>query len=183
MAQWKALGIDVARVHVRWVSVAPAANSRRPPKRFDPWNPNDPRYHWGPVDHAIALLVDAGIEPILSVTGSGPLWSSSHPSLHNPRWRPSPRSFAAFATAVARRYRDVVTDYIIWNEPDQAGWLQPQFTCRGTRCTPESPHIYRHLVNAAAPAIRRGTGPPRSSPARWRRAARTRARATARCAR
>jgi hypothetical protein len=155
VAQWKALGIDVARVHVRWVSVAPATNSRRPPRHFDQWNPNDPRYRWGSVDHAIALLIDAGIEPILSVTGSGPLWSSSNPSLHNPRWRPNPRRFAAFAAAVARRYGDVVSDYIIWNEPDQAGWLQPQFSCRGSRCTPESPHIYRHLVNAAGPEIRR----------------------------
>jgi hypothetical protein len=154
VAEWKALGIDVARVHVRWVSVAPATNARRPPKRFDQSDPDDHHYHWGAVDRAIGLLRDAGIEPILSVTGSGPLWSSSRPSLRNPRWRPNPHRFAAFAEAVARRYRDDVTDYIIWNEPDQAGWLQPQFSCRHGRCTPESPHIYRHLVNAAAPAIR-----------------------------
>jgi hypothetical protein len=155
VARWKALGIDVARVHVRWVSVAPATNARRPPKGFDPWNPADPHYHWGAVDHAIGLLRDAGIEPILSVTGSGPLWSSTVPSLGNPRWRPNARRFAAFATAVARRYGDLATDYIIWNEPDQAGWLQPQFTCRGSVCAPASPHIYRQLFNAAAPAIRK----------------------------
>ena len=155
VAQWKSLGIDVARVHVRWVSVAPATNARRPPRHFDPWNPDDPRYHWGAVDHAVGLLRGAGIEPILSVTGSGPLWSSSVPSLGNPRWRPNAHRFAAFATAVARRYGDAVTDYIVWNEPDQAGWLQPQFTCRGRVCTPESPHIYRRLFNAAAPAIRK----------------------------
>jgi hypothetical protein len=155
VAKWKALGIDVARVHVRWVSVAPAPNARRAPRGFDASDPDDPLYDWGAVDRAIAVLRNAGIEPLLSVTGSGPLWSSSRPSLDNPRWRPSPRRFAAFATAVARRYRDSVTDYILWNEPDQAGWLQPQFSCRGNRCTPESPHIYRHLVNAAAPAIRR----------------------------
>jgi len=155
VAQWKALGVDVARVHVRWVSVAPATNARRPPKRFDPWNPGDRHYHWGVVDHAIELLRDAGIEPILSVTGSGPLWSSTAPALGNPLWRPNARRFAAFATAVARRYGDAVTDYIVWNEPDQAGWLQPQFVCRGSRCTPESPHIYRRLFNAAAPAIRK----------------------------
>jgi hypothetical protein len=155
VAKWKALGIDVARVHVRWVSVAPRPDARRPPRGFDASDPGDRHYSWGAVDHAVALLRDAGIEPILAVTGSGPVWSSSRPSLDNPRWRPSPRRFAAFATAVARRYRDDVTDYILWNEPDQPGWLQPQFRCRGTHCTPESPHIYRHLVNAAAPAIRR----------------------------
>jgi hypothetical protein len=155
VAKWKALGIDVARVHVRWVSIAPAPDARRPPRRFHASDPDDPRYNWGALDHAVALLGAAGIEPIFAVTGSGPVWSSSRPSLDNPRWRPSPQRFASFATAVARRYGDVVSDYILWNEPDQAGWLQPQFHCRGTRCTPESPHIYRHLVNAAAPAIRR----------------------------
>jgi hypothetical protein len=154
VAKWKALGIDVARIHVRWVSIAPAPDARRPPRGFNPTNPNDRHYNWGPLDHAIGLLEDAGIEPILAVTGSGPVWSSSRPSLDNPRWRPSPRRFAQFATAVARRYGHAVTDYILWNEPDQPGWLQPQFSCRGTRCTPESPHIYRHLVNAAGPAIR-----------------------------
>jgi len=155
VAKWKALGIDVARIHVRWVSVAPAPNARRQPKRFHASDPDDPLYNWGAVDRAVQALTDAGIEPLLSVTGSGPLWSSERPRLHNPRWRPNPRRFAQFAGAVARRYRDEVTDYIIWNEPDQAGWLQPQFVCRGTRCTPESPHMYRHLVNAAGPAIRR----------------------------
>jgi hypothetical protein len=155
VAEWKALGIDVARIHVRWVSIAPAPDARRPPRGFHASEPDDPRYDWGAVDRAIALLQDAGIEPLLAVTGSGPLWSSERPSLGNPRWRPDPRRFAQFATAVARRYGDVVTDYIVWNEPDQAGWLQPQFVCRRDRCRPESPHIYRHLVNAAGPAIRR----------------------------
>jgi hypothetical protein len=155
VAEWKALGIDVARIHVRWVSVAPAPNAKRPPRGFDASDPDDPRYNWGGVDRAIGLLQDAGIEPILAVTGSGPLWTSSRPALGNPRWRPNPHRFAQFATAVARRYGDQVTDYIVWNEPDQAGWLQPQFVCRHGRCTPESPHIYRHLLNAAGPAIRR----------------------------
>ena len=155
VAEWKSLGIDVARIHVRWVSIAPAPVARRPPRGFDASDPDDPRYNWDAVDHAVALLEHAGIEPIFAVTGSGPLWSSARPALGNPRWHPSPRRFAQFASAVARRYRDQVTDYIVWNEPDQAGWLQPQFACRHGRCTPESPHIYRHLVNAAGPAIRR----------------------------
>jgi hypothetical protein len=154
VARWKALGIDVARLHVRWVAIAPAPNAHQPPAHFHASDPDDPHYNWGALDRAIGLLKDAGIEPLLAVTGSGPLWSSSDPSLGDPRWRPSPRRFAAFATAVARRYRDAVTDYIVWNEPNQAGWLQPQFNCRGRACTPASPNIYRRLFNAAAPAIR-----------------------------
>jgi hypothetical protein len=155
VARWKDMGVDVARMHVRWVSVAPAPDARRPPRGFDPFDPDDPHYNWGALDRAVAVLHAAGIEPILAVTGSGPLWSSSRPSLDNPRWRPSPRRFAAFATAVARRYRDAVTDYVLWNEPNQPGWLQPQFSCRARVCRPVSPHVYRHLFNAAAPAIRK----------------------------
>jgi hypothetical protein len=152
--RWKALGIDVARLHVRWVSVAPAPGARRAPAGFHPSDPGDPHYNWGALDRAIDLLTAAGIEPLLAVTGSGPLWSSSRPSLGNPRYRPDPRRYAAFATAVARRYGPAVSEYIVWNEPNQAGWLQPQFTCRARRCTPESPHVYRRLFAAGAAAIR-----------------------------
>jgi hypothetical protein len=154
VAQWKALGIEVARIHVRWVSIAPAPGARHAPDSFRASDPGDLHYNWGAIDHAIGLLKAAGIEPLLAVTGSGPLWSSSAPSLGNPRYRPDPRKYAAFATAVARRYGDVVNEYIVWNEPNQAGWLQPQFTCRRGRCTPESPHIYRRLFTAGADAIR-----------------------------
>lgn len=153
VARWKALGIQVARLHVRWVSIAPAPGARRPPRGFHASDPDDPRYNWSALDRAIGLLRAAGIEPLLSVTGSGPLWSSTQPQLGNPRWRPSPYRFGQFARAVAARYRDAVDQYIVWNEPDQAGWLQPQFRCARV-CTPESPHIYRHLFDAAAAAIR-----------------------------
>jgi hypothetical protein len=153
VAHWQELGIEVARLHVRWVSIAPAPDARRPPRGFHASDPDDPHYDWGALDRAITLLRAAGIEPLLSVTGSGPLWSSTQPQLGNPRWRPSPSRFAQFATAVAKRYGDAVTDYIVWNEPNQAGWLQPQFTCARS-CVPESPHVYRHLFNAAAAAIR-----------------------------
>jgi hypothetical protein len=154
VAQWKALGIDVVRLHVRWGSIAPAPASRRAPDGFQASDPDDPHYNWGAIDRAIALLKEAGIEPLLAVTGSGPLWSSSVPSLGNARYRPDPHKYAAFATAVARRYREMVSEYIIWNEPNQPGWLQPQFTCHARRCAPESPHIYRRLFAAGAGAIR-----------------------------
>jgi hypothetical protein len=153
VARWQELGIQVARLHVRWVTIAPAPGARRSPKRFHASDPDDPHYNWGALDRAIGLLRAAGIEPLLSVTGSGPLWSSTQPQLGNPRWRPSPYRFAQFATAVARRYRGEVSEYIVWNEPNQAGWLQPQFTCARV-CTPESPNVYRHLFTAAAAAIR-----------------------------
>ena len=78
------------------------------------------------------------------MTGPGPLWTSTAPARDNPRWKPSAPEFARFAHAVATRYRDQVDRYLLWNEPNSPGWLQPQRRVpRGGVCTPVSPHLYR----------------------------------------
>jgi hypothetical protein len=155
VGQWAEAGVDVVRITVRWVAIAPDALAPAQPLDFDPTNPDDPRYFWDPVDRAVELVRSAGMEPILAVTGSGPLWSSRVPALGNPRYLPDPVKFGQFATAVARRYGPVASKYLIWNEPNQPLWLQPQQEClKGQkRCTPVAPHAYRALVRAAYPAI------------------------------
>lgn len=153
--RWKELGIDVARVHARWIVIAPRPHDRRPPRGFNATNPADPRYNWATLDLAVDLLERNGIRPMVSITGSGPLWTSLNPARGNHRWKPDPAQFGAFASAVARRYNGRVHRYIIWNEPNQAAWLQPQFTCKRRRCTPFSPHHYRRLYRAAHDAITR----------------------------
>jgi hypothetical protein len=91
---------------------------------------------------------------MLTVTGPGPLWTSRSPRRQNPRWWPKPAEFGAFASAVARRYGAQVDRYLIWNEPNQPGWLAPQWACASRRnCTAVAPHVYRDLVRAAVPAI------------------------------
>lgn len=152
--EWQRLGVDVARVHVRWIAVAPGAQSARMPAGFDPRNPDDPQYNWGPIDQALDLLEAHGIRAMLAVTGSGPLWTSREPARGNPRWMPDPRKFGDFAHAVARRYEARVQRWLVWNEPNQPAWLQPQFSCKGTRCTPTAPAIYRDLFRAASREIR-----------------------------
>lgn len=153
--QWAALGVDVARVHARWIAIAPRPNGETPPKGFDPRDANSPRYNWGPLDQAVRVLTENGIEPIVSITGSGPVWSSKEPSRHNPRWKPDPAKFGDFAFAVASRYRRVVRRWLIWNEPNQPGWLQPQFSCGVDRvCRPFAPHLYRDLFRRAAAELR-----------------------------
>jgi hypothetical protein len=158
VAAWQALGISVSRVHARWSRLAPRPDSARKPSGFRASDPDDPRYDWTELDRAVSLLRAAGIKIDLSVTGPGPLWSSGKPSLRNPRYRPKPAEYEAFARAVARRYKGQIQSYLIWNEPNIAGWLDPQFDCarrRGrTVCTPVSPHLYRGLVRAATTAIR-----------------------------
>jgi hypothetical protein len=155
VAEWKALGVDVVRVHARWVAIAPGAHSVRRPSGFDPSDPADTKYNWGPLERVIALIRANDMEVMLSITGSGPLWTSRDPARGIPRWKPDPREFARFARAVALKFGADVREYVIWNEPNQPLWLQPQSSCVRRRCTPVAPHLYRGLVRAAYPAIKR----------------------------
>lgn len=154
VAKWRGLGIETVRVFARWVAIAPAADAAVPPAGFRAADHGDPLYKWEALDRVIALLRAHGMAPVVVVTGSGPRWSSRAPAMGVPRYKPDPVKFAAFAAAVAGRYKDSVTRYVLWNEPNIPGWLQPQFTCKGSRCTPESPHVYRGLVRSAYPAIK-----------------------------
>ena len=151
---WARMGIDSVRIHARWIAVVPRPEDRRKPKGFDLSNPEDPRYDWGKLDLAVRALRANAIEPILAVTGSGPVWASRNPKRDDPRYKPDPRLFGQFAGAVARRYAKQVSRYLIWNEPNIPGWLQPQHTCTRGRCVPESPHMYRELFRFGARAIR-----------------------------
>lgn len=153
-AAFKAMGVDTVRLHARWAFIAPRPVDRLRPAGFRGRNHEDPGYNWSLLDRAIGLLEANGIRPLVAITGSGPVWSSRNPALDNPRYKPDPRLFGDFARAVATRYKGRVSRYLVWNEPNQAGWLQPQFRCRGTVCTPLAPHLYRELYRAASDAVR-----------------------------
>ncbi len=149
VAEWAANGVDTVRIFAQWSKIAPA----RKPRGFHPANPNDPHYVWFYLDNAIARVRAAGMSVTLTVTGPGPLWSSTAPGRRRPAYKPRPAAFAAFAEAVARRYAASVDRYILWNEPNIHVWLAPQARCTRSGCTPVSPHLYRALVRAAYPAI------------------------------
>jgi hypothetical protein len=154
VAEWRALGVDVARIQARWVAHVPTPLARRAPADFVAADPSSPGYNWDRLDRAVAAVRGAGIRAMLVVTGSGPLWGTLDPSQGNPRVRPSPAAFAGFATAVARRYGALVDDYVLWNEPNHELWLQPQNVCTRGRCRPSAPHQYRALVRATGSAER-----------------------------
>ena len=156
IAGMAAAGVDVVRIHARWIEVSPKRDARTKPRGFAVGDHRAHRYDWQTLDRAVDLTRAAGMRVMLSVTGPGPLWTSGAPARRNPRYKPSPRLFGRFARAVATRYGDRVDRYLIWNEPNVAGWLEPQQTCVARRvCFPASPHIYRRLVRAARPAIER----------------------------
>ena len=152
---WQKLGIDLVRVHTRWWEIAPSASSRRRPSGFNASDPNDPRYDWTALDAAVNLIGAHGMRVMLTITGPAPRWASSNPRSRETRLYPRSAEYAAFSRAVATRYGPKVDRYLLWNEPNQPGWLQPQWDCdrRRRNCVPAAPHIYRSLVRAATPAI------------------------------
>ena len=155
VAEWREAGVDTVRVFARWGAHAPAETATRMPGGFTDDDHDDPGYDWGRLDWAIGAVTGGGMKVALTVTGWGPVWGSEFPVRRNPRYKPSPGRFANFATAVATRYGGLVDQYVVWNEPNIAQWMQPQSQCsaRG-RCTPFAPHQYRRIVREAEPAIR-----------------------------
>lgn len=152
VAAWVESGVDIVRIHARWGDLAPGARVR--PAGFDGADHRDPGYHWAELDRAVDLVHGAGLQIMLTVTGPGPLWTSRAPRRRNPRYKPDPSAFRAYAGAVATRYGDRVDTYLVWNEPNIPGWLSPQLECRRGRCTPVAPHLYRELFQAGRAAIK-----------------------------
>jgi hypothetical protein len=156
--QWRSMGVDYVRIQAYWNALSPATSSKTIPAGFNPADPNSKGgggYNWGPLDAAIAAVRNNGMHVMLTLNQSGPRWASTQPSVATPSWRPSPTRYAQFTTAVAKRYGRQVDRYLNGSEPNQRVFLAPQFTCKGRKCTPEAPHIYRNLLNASYTAIKR----------------------------
>lgn len=138
MAQAKGLGADAVRVVLSWRRAAPNSASRFAPPGFDASDPNYPGYDWRSSDTAVALARRHGLKVVLDISPSIPYWGSSEPErcphfvAGRPKlglgcyWKPDPRKFARFVTAVARRYKGLVAFYSIWNEPNLENYLYPQ---------------------------------------------------------
>jgi hypothetical protein len=155
------LGVDRLRVTAVWQEIAPDGWSRRRP-RFRGERPAAyPKGSWARLDRAVRLAHRAGLETMIDVGFSAPLWAA-RPVRGESRGvgNPSPKDFAAFARAVARRYDGRfraggtrlprVSVFTLWNEPNHPGFLSPQW--RGNVAV--AADHYRRMVQAAYPAIK-----------------------------
>lgn len=146
--EWQKIGIDVVRLHANWARIAPT----QPANQQDP---NDPAYKFEALDNAVDLVTSRGMKVHLTITGPPRSWARTDTSRSSTRWKPSPKKFADFATATAKRYGSKVDTYMIWNEPNVDQWIQPQKVCKSnSSCRVGSPGLYRKIVRAAYPAIK-----------------------------
>jgi hypothetical protein len=136
------LGVRSLRVIVSWSSVAPGSDQAERPA-FEPTDPA--AYHWGEYEPLLAAAKERGWEVLVTISGPVPKWATA--ARRDNKTRPSSTAFAAFATAIGRKFGDQINTWAIWNEPNQPQFLRPQFA-RGGQA--ESPKIYRSLFQAGA---------------------------------
>ncbi len=164
LGRMKELGVDYVRVSVLW-SVA-AENARRGRARRRQFRSEDPSTYphgnWDRYDRLVLAARDVGIGVYLNVTGPGPSWAHAKAPKrereNRATWKPDAREFGKFVAAVATRYSGIYPDendtgaplprvgfWSIYNEPNQGGWLTPQYERRGGKVIPWTPVMYRDL--------------------------------------
>jgi beta-glucosidase/6-phospho-beta-glucosidase/beta-galactosidase len=155
-----AYGVDRNRVSVFWSIVAPANDQTVRPV-FEATDPAAyPQNLWAPYDRIVRAAAAHGMLVNFNLTSPIPRWAvttAERPELQE-TFGPNTEEFGKFVKAVGTRYSGTyeglprVDYWSIWNEPNQAGWLTPQWSPdpRNPKLFVESaPSIYRNLVAAA----------------------------------
>jgi hypothetical protein len=177
----KALGVTTIRATVLWHVSAPQADSPTKPSGFNAADPAAyPPTAFAGDDRLLTLARERGMTVDLNVTAAGPLWAMHQPA-DEPRYadvyEPSASEFQQFVTALGKRYSGSFSPtatqaavlkalgvsssgalprasyWSIWNEPNQPGWLAPQWRLAGGQKVMLSPVLYRSYVDAAWSAL------------------------------
>jgi hypothetical protein len=103
------LGVDLARVSIRWSWIAPNGLSHKRPSHFNATDPAAyPRNNWVPLDNLVREAADQGVPLNFNVTGGAPLWAEPPGAPNDGKvhadWQPSGRELGYFVTALATRY-------------------------------------------------------------------------------
>lgn len=177
----RSLGVDRIRVTVLWHAIAPVPDAPAPPAGFVASDPASyPAAAFAPYDRLVELARARGIGVDFDVSAAGPLWAMQARSLqahYIDVYEPSAADFENFVAAVGRRYDGSyapstaqrgalralgvalsgplprVSFWSVWNEPNQPGWLSPQWRVVGRARVMFSPVLYRGYVDAAWKAL------------------------------
>jgi hypothetical protein len=161
------LGVSMVRVNVNWNQIAPSAVSTRRPTGF---NAADPAAYsargWALYDAVVRAAAADDITVDFTINGPAPLWATGSGAPRGTTgyfredWEPSATEYGYFVEAVGTRYDGSyrprgsatalprVSFWSIWNEPNYGYDIAPQGIGRN-QSIPNSPHIYRNLLDAA----------------------------------
>ena len=145
LGEIQGMGVKWLRVVILWSKVAPAPNSSTSPAGFN--GAGQDGYDWTAYDRAIGEARARGMNVLVTISGPIPKWASGNHRSHT--YKPNVARFQKFVTAVGNRYRDQVSLWSIWNEPNHPAFLSPQFAGRRGHRYAESPKLYRPLFFAA----------------------------------
>jgi hypothetical protein len=162
------LGVDTVHHIVGWRSMAPRATWKKRPS-VDLTNPASyEERHWNRIDALVLGATERGLDLILAPAGPAPRWGTdcNIRTKQKSVCKPDPSDYERFVTALARRYSGAyrrsdgrllprVDRWAIWNEPNQGGWLQPQWQRKRGRWSPVAGLYYRRLLEAGIRALRR----------------------------
>ncbi len=165
----KSLGVNQIRATVKWELIAPDPTSRTVPVGFKAIYPADySPAAWAPYDRLVELARTRGIRVNFDVTAPGPLWANATgapATKYADHWYISSTDFGQFVQALGKRYSGHYTPpggtaplprvsyWSIWNEPNQPGWLSPQWRSSAGGSTMEAPVLYRAYADAAFRAL------------------------------
>lgn len=164
LQRMKDLGVDYARVSVLWsVAAQNARKTKRQRKTFRGQDPSTyPLGNWDRYDRLVRAAQRIGIGVYFNVTGPGPSFGHARAPraerANQRTWKPKAKEFGKFVRAVGVRYSGTYRDendtgqplprvsfWSIYNEPNQGGWLTPQYERIGGKRIATSPIMYRDL--------------------------------------
>lgn len=147
----KRLGVDRVRISVFWAVVAHGARPADPADH-EQYSPGA----WDRYDTVLRLAHERGIGVNFNVTTPAPPWATGTPEREDLKdtHEPNPAELGLFVRALGTRYDGAhgparVDYWSIMNEPNQPGWLTPQWRKRGDGWIEAAPRIYRDLVRTA----------------------------------
>jgi Cellulase (glycosyl hydrolase family 5) len=156
----RTFGVDRIRVGVYWRILAPANDQVQKPNL----DMTDPASYlpdvWARYDRVIRGALARGIAVNLNLTSPVPRWAATESPREDIQqtFGPSAEEFGMFVKAVGTRYSGAYQDlprvdfWSIWNEPNQGGWLTPQWRAdprNGKAWVEAAPATYRQLLAAA----------------------------------
>ena len=164
-----ALGADGVRAVVLWDDIAPAPRATQPPGGFDAADPAGyPARRWDRLDGLVRGTAARGLSLLLSPSTPAPVWATAcGGSVKRRRLCPRAEQYGAFLRALGLRYSGSYIDenegsgvlprvrrWSFSNEPNQPGWLRPQYMSRGGVTFPVAAVTYRAMALEGIAALR-----------------------------